>query len=669
MGSEPSPRQTLTSDDIKMMGWAEDITRAVHKIPGISSSDYEAKFNIRGGEADEVLVLLDGMQIYKPFHQKDFGGGLFSTIDIETIEGVDLLTGGFTAEYGDRMSGVLNLKTQIPREGQRQSSLGFSLMNMRLFSMGTFNKNKGSYLFSVRRGYLDLLNRLMKNEFKLEPKYYDLFGKVEYQLNKNNTLSANTFLATDNYKLDEKVLEPSKTKYNIDYSNTKYGNYYGWLALQSFFKPTVFARTILYAGKLNQNRYWNNYDDDIMAHLSTATISDDRNFTLLGLKQDWSCDISNNLQLKFGLDVKKLKATYDYNSNILNEFISADDSLTYKIDSHSAEMTQNGKHAGFYLSSRFQIFKPLTFETGIRYDYTSYSKDKLWSPRVNVVYSLTKKTFLRAGWGKYYQTQNIHELNVQYKQANYYQAELAKHYVLGIEHFFNNGIQFRAETYLKEMSNVPPFYYSFANIDEFYPEARDDLIQLSIDKAKTKGIEFSLKYDTGNKFSWWLSYVLADAQDNVTDVIYDGRLIKQTGWLPRPWDQRHTINLDVNYRKNKKWHFNFSWYYRSGWPYTEFEVKRKQREDGSFAYYHDYGLFAGSRYLAYHRLDARINRYFYPSRGKVTVFLQIINLYNHENIYNYDHDILKETATDYQVEIARETYFPIIPFLGVSWEF
>ena len=78
------------------------------------------------------------MQIYKPFHQKDFGGGLFSTIDIETLDGLDLLTGGFPADYGDRMSGVLDMTTQKAQEGEHQTSLGLSLMNMRAFSMGAF---------------------------------------------------------------------------------------------------------------------------------------------------------------------------------------------------------------------------------------------------------------------------------------------------------------------------------------------------------------------------------------------------------------------------------------------------------------------------------------------------------------------------------------------------
>jgi len=669
MGSEPSLRQTLTSEDIKMMGWAEDITRALRRIPGISANDFSAKFSIRGGDVDEVLVLLDGMQIYKPFHQKDFGGGLFSTVDIETIDGVDLLTGGFAANHGDRLSGVLNMRTKTPKEGQRQTSVGFSLMNLRAFSSGTFNNNKGAWLFSARRGYLDLVNRLMKNEFKLQPRYYDLMGKAEYQLNQKHSLSVHGFFSNDKYKLDEKVLEKGRTTFNIDFVDTKYGNNYGWLTLKSLLSPQLHAQTIFYGGAVTQKRYWNVFDFDPNAHLNSATINDDRKLGLIGIKQDWDYEPAKNVLLKFGLEAKRLNVKLNYSNQIENEFIAANDSLIEQREGYKADQTQTGSQAGIYWSSRFQLLSPLAVEAGVRYDYASHTNDKLWSPRLGVVYSLAKATFLRAGWGYYYQTQGLDELNIQFKETSYQPAKLAKHFVLGFEHLFNNGIHFRMEGYYKRMSRLPDAYFTFRDIDEFFPEVRDDLIKLSAARATSKGIELYLKHDTGNKFSWWLSYVLSEAKDEVTDIQYAGRLVKQTGNLPRAWDQRHTVNIDANYRLNKKWHFNFGWQYRSGWPYTSFEVKRLQRADGSFAYYHDYGKFYGSRYPSYQRLDARLNRQFYTASGKITAFLHVINLYNHENISSYDHDILAENPAGFRYEIAKETWFGIMPFAGVSWEF
>jgi len=254
-------------------------------------------------------------------------------------------------------------------------------------------------------------------------------------------------------------------------------------------------------------------------------------------------------------------------------------------------------------------------------------------------------------------------------ETAYHGAELAEHFVLGFEHLFTNKLHFRAEGYYKKMSDLQNVFYSFRDIDELFPEARDDLISLSLEKGTSKGVEFYLKYDTGNKFSWWLSYVLSDANNDVSNIQYDGRLIKQLGILPRPWDQRHTINIDSNYRLNKSWHFNFAWSYRTGWPATDFEVKRIQRDDGTFAYYHDFGIYYGNRYPNYQRLDVRINKHFYSSKGKITAFLHVINVYNHENIVSFDHEILEENQDNFRHEIAPETFFGILPFAGVSWEF
>ena len=231
-----------------------------------------------------------------------------------------------------------------------------------------------------------------------------------------------------------------------------------------------------------------------------------------------------------------------------------------------------------------------------------------------------------------------------------------------------SSLHLRTEAYHKRMSRLRDERYSFRDIDEFFPEARDDLVRLSFDDRTAQGVETYLKYDTGNKLSWWFSYVLSESKDDVADIHYQGALVKRTGELPRAWDQRHTLNVDANYRLSPKWHFNITGQFRSGWPDTEFTVRRIAREDGSFAYYQDRGVFRGSRVPSYQRLDARINRHFQTSGGRGTVFLHIINLYNHENVIRYDHDIADETTETFRPLIEAEPWFGITPFLGVSWE-
>ena len=672
MGVEPS-RQTLTADDIEMMAWSEDIAKAIQKVPGISGDDFTAKFNIRGGDVDEVLFLIDGMQIYNPFHQKDFGGGLFSTVDVAALQGVDLSTGGFTAEYGDRMSGVLSMRTKKPEpDHPGESSAGLSLIQARGFSTQNFNEGRSSWLLSARRGYLDILNRLTGNEFKLKPTYYDVLGKVEHQVNQQHSVSSHFFLAGDTYNLDEMEFEKGKTVPNIDFSDTEYDNYYGWLTLKSFFRPTLYARSILYAGRINQNRFWDNFDDDPNYHFSKTVLEDNRDFKLYGIKQDWGLEAGKRVFVRFGAELKHMSVDYDYSKDIQQEFILADHTLTNRATLYERTKKLEGNQLGLYLSTRFKVLDPLTLETGMRYDRASYTNDKLWSPRLNAVYALTKTTFLRAGWGHFYQIQSIDGLRLQFEEEATHKAEKSEHYVLGLEHRFANGLYFRTEGYVKNISDVPDKYVTLGgDIDEFYPEARTDLVRLSVDKGAAKGIEIYLKYDTGNKISWWLSYILSEAKDDITAIEYDGPLVKRIGEQSRPWDQKHTLNLDVNYRLNRKWDFNITLHYRSGWAYTDFEVDRVLRNDGSgtFAYFHDNGTFHGTRTPGYQRLDARINHYFYPWHSRLGLYVHVINLYNHQNLKGFDHEVLSEDATTFEAIKEKDTWYGILPFVGMTWEF
>ncbi len=151
MGKETVSTQTLTRRNIQTISQVgDDVYRAISRLPGIAGSDFSAKFTVRGGENEEVLVLLDGMELYEPFHVKDVNGGILSIVDVVAIEGIDLLTGGFPAEYGDRTSGVFNITTANPRQDSNRLEVGLSLMNTRLLMDGA--SENLSWLISARRG-------------------------------------------------------------------------------------------------------------------------------------------------------------------------------------------------------------------------------------------------------------------------------------------------------------------------------------------------------------------------------------------------------------------------------------------------------------------------------------------------------------------------------------
>jgi outer membrane receptor for ferrienterochelin and colicin len=669
MGNSPVSRQTLSNEDMKNVSFAEDITRAVSRLPGISSNDFSSKFTVRGGEDDEVLFTLDGMELYEPFHQRDYAGGLFSIVDIETIESVELLTGGFPAEYGDRQSGVFNMKTKNIPDGQRQTSIGVSILNARFYTDGNFAENRGKYQFSARRGMLDQALKLV-DETENIPTFYDMMGKVEYKINSNHSLSVHALQASD----QTKVRDISEEAHDIH--DTKYNNSYAWITLKSFLTPELYARTLLYSGFISHSR---NGDTDKPTELSDKLffqLDDKRSYNFLGFKQDWLWNVSDRITFKSGFDIKQLNADYDYSYQLRDVRVQSDGSLTHYADAVDVQTKPTGQQAALYMSSRFKIADKVFMETGLRYDYASYTNDNLYSPRVGFVYAFSKKTFLRSAWGHYYQTQFINNLDVNHASKSFNPAELSEHYVVGFEHLFSNNISIRLDGYYKDISRMSPTYQNLRDPWEVFPESRNDVIKLDIHGAKARGIELFLKYDIGRKISWWFSYSLAEALENIAAIEYDGLLDPQTGWLPRINNQLHTLYCDVNYRPNAKWHYNLSWQYYKGWPMTTYNYQFQVLDDVGLHFYPSHNKFRGEEYPAYHRMDLRINRHFQLKTGELSVYLHLINLYNRENLKKFDVDVTDDSDTvvpdgngGYKYFQDDKYWLGFIPAIGISWVF
>jgi hypothetical protein len=213
-------------------------------------------------------------------------------------------------------------------------------------------------------------------------------------------------------------------------------------------------------------------------------------------------------------------------------------------------------------------------EVGIRYDRGSYSQDRVVSPRVNAVYRIGDQTTVKAGWGYYYQMQGIHQINVQDGERGFSEAQRSEHYVVGLEQTLPFQIQFRIDGYYKRLSHLRPSYRNLTNALEIFPELQRDRALINRSGGVSKGLEFYIKRDNGGKFTWWASYALSKVMDHVTDMISRGRVIPINKDIPSLRDQRHTINLDVNYRPNSKWQFNAAWQYHTGWHYTEYYYRK-----------------------------------------------------------------------------------------------
>ncbi len=676
MGNSPLSKQTLKSEDIKNMSFAEDITRAVTRLPGVASNDFSSKFTVRGGEDDEVLITLDGMELYEPFHQRDFAGGLFSIVDIETIQSIDLITGGFSSQYGNRESGVFNMQTKQPKTGEKHTSVGLSSMNARVYTDGSFGE-KGSYMFSARRGMLDVpvIPTLVQVDAEATPSFYDTFGKIEYKIRNNHSLSFHILHAGDKTDISED--EPGEAV--VD-NNTKYFNTYSWLTWKASLNPNLFVRTLLYTGFVSHTRNGSTFKDEFSDKLNFNLI-DKRTYDSFGVKQDWDFDISDNFILKTGFDIRQLYGTYNYNSTLSDVRINSTDSLVSFNREVDISTNPSGQQTSAYITGKFKLVPNLFMETGIRHDYASYTGDNLISPRVGITYSFSRNTFFRAAWGYYYQTQFMNDLDVSHNSTEFNPAELSKHYVAGFEHHFNNGFNLRVEGYYKDISRLTANYQNLRDPWEVYPESRNDQIRLNYNGASSKGIEFFLKYDQGKKVSWWLSYALAEAVETIVSIEFEGSLIERTGTLPRINNQRHTIYSDINYRPNEKWTFNLSGQYYVGLPQTiyDYDFKNINGINGSnlpLHFYPNHLEFRGLEYPAYHRMDLRTNRHFKVKNGRITAFMHLVNIYNRENQRKFDLDVrddddnlIPDGQGGYLYPRDDTTWFGFLPAFGASWEF
>lgn len=193
---------TLSKREIQLFPMMDnDTARAVQIFPGVASNDFSARFNVRGGEKDEILVRLDGMEIFDPYHLQDFGGAI-SIIALGTVRRANLLMGGVPAEFGGKMSGVFVITAKSGNRGEFSANVGFNLINAHALLEGPLS-NKGSRLFSARRGYVDLILALMRADEELKPQYADFYSKITYDLTEKHELTLNTLYAWDDNLIDE----------------------------------------------------------------------------------------------------------------------------------------------------------------------------------------------------------------------------------------------------------------------------------------------------------------------------------------------------------------------------------------------------------------------------------------------------------------------------------
>ena len=188
MLGEESTSEFLDRNEVQRLPHlGDDLFRAIGRLPGTTGGDISAQFYVRGGAHDEELIVFDGLPLQQSFHLADFLN-IFSIIDSEAVQDVQIYTGGFSVEYENKMSGVIDITSRRAPD-KTLTSLGVSFITARFLNTGSFDSEKGEWLVSARRGYLDLVLPLVDPSSNFDPTYYDLFAKVQHQLGSNSVFS------------------------------------------------------------------------------------------------------------------------------------------------------------------------------------------------------------------------------------------------------------------------------------------------------------------------------------------------------------------------------------------------------------------------------------------------------------------------------------------------
>jgi len=652
--SETEGHQFLSREEVRTVPHlGDDVYRAFDRLPGITGLDLSARFNIRGGQEDETQVLIDGAEIYDPFHVRDLYRA-FSTIDAEAIGVVDVLTGGFPLQYGGRMSGVIDISSLKP-SARHHTELGIGILNQRILTNGTFHDGGSEYLLSFRRGYLhELLKLIDKNNGGINPSYYDLLGKVETTLNERTVLSADVFVSGDALKIRE----------DGGQAHGSYSDRYAWVNLRNALSPKLFAQTVGSIGRIATHRYGNygSFDSE-----DEGVLNDDHAFDFIALRNDSSWDVSDRNVLKAGLAAKRLHARYDYDGHsIIRVSLRHVNEGIQTID-RNASVRANGNDVAAYAADRIAVTPHLVVEAGARVDAQSYAPDGTHvAPRINAAYALGTHATLRASWGRFYQAQGINELQVEDGVTTFLPAERADHGVLGAEYDFGRGYSARAEVYDKRFTQLRPRFENIFDRVVIFPELHGDRLRIDAISGQARGGELLFR-KVGTPVSGWISYARASAHDvlegdpgsaDVSGVAFPVV-------VPRAWDQRHTATFNLDYRLGTHWNFDVAGVYHSGWPTTPVNGVVVNN-----VFHTVLGAYNSGRLPAYRRVDLRASHTVDTSRGGLSFFVELFNVFGIRNVSGVDgYSFNFDGRGNLVGHRHNEVILGVVPSFGITYSF
>ena len=622
-----------------MPDFGEDPLRITQRLPGAAASGASARTHFRGGEENEIGIMLNGQWLLDPFHVRDYQN-IFSAIDARAINGVEVFTGGFPARYGDRMSGVV-LMESLDIERERRTEIGVSVFNTSVLSAG--DDDRWNWLVSARRGNLDLVIDPRYGS----PSYADGFATLGYTFNSGTRLSFNALYADDRVRV---VLETEPSELEQVVSETSNGQY--WIQLDSRWSDSLRSSTIVSFASLVNRRDGQLNDAEKMV----ASVQDYRDIERLEFRQDWSWQPSGDHLLQWGFLLSNGDASYRYDGRA--EYFGLQAMYEEQPDSvvRSLSAQPGGGSYAAYVADRWKLSPRTTLELGLRWDdqtHTGLVSDSQLSPRFNLLQRLGSNVEFRFSWGRYHQSQGIHELQIEDGIEQFWPAQSADHLIAGISWPLRNGTSMRIEAFHKQLRDVRPRFENLYDPLGLIPELQPDRVRLEPQSAVSRGLEISANGDAG-PWRWWAQYTLSDSVDRING-----------NDEARSWDQRHAAQAGFGW-SNQDWNLRLAASVHSGWPTTSLSLVQKGVDDeGEPEFVAVPGPRNVENYATFASVDFRLSRRFKVPHGSLLAFVEVSNAFNRRNECCLDWDL----DDNDELERGKDYWLPLLPAVGILWEF
>lgn len=619
-------------------GATEDISRMVQTIPGISTgNDQRNDLIVRGGSPSENLILIDGIEIPNINHFGTDGStsGAIGFINVKLIQETSILTGGFPALFGDKLSGVIDINFRGGSRKKFYSDVNLSVAGFGGIFEGPLSE-KGSFMFSVRRSYLELL----KTSIRLTsvPNYWDFNFKAEYDISAKDKLTVIGLLGLDKIDFSEESAENNPYGNSQDDQKTLGAG----INYRKLFKKG-YLQTVL------SDSYTDNYIVQIDGQTALIKFENKANNNEIILKSDLNYRLSSNLSLNTGIGGK-----YAGIKNYL--FLKGDTNAAgYVFDTINADSKFNAVKLFGHINLTSKFFRnKLEINSGIRLDYFDYIRlNTYFSPRIGASFRITPVTSLNASAGIYYQSPEYIWLSSHPDNKNLNSIR-SDHFILGLDHYFSGDLKATVEVYYKKYKDYPvwkdiPTYILIDGGTEFGPNIVGEAV--SAGKGYVKGIDVSLQKKLSSEKGLYgiLNY----------SYLITGFTALAGGEKPGAFDAGHQITLISGYQFSKGWLAGLKFRYSGGRPYTPLDYTASKRVNRAVFATDD---FNSSRYPYYMRVDLRIDKKFDFSKASLVGYIELQNLFDRENIYSYYwNEDNKKPGTIYQ--------WAFFPVGGISIQF